>query len=544
MDRNRATVVCNILLYGCIICLFIFYFYRMYSFCDFPPEYRDAAVIKVVDDFSKGINPYAVDYLSTDEAPRVVLDSSFLNVFPAALIVKMTSVSPIIALYLLNFLYIVISMFLIYRCSMLLVSNRSLSLIAAILEFLCMRRGGLLCLRPDTLAGALIILEIFIVLTCLGHNEKNVEGVSENKDKCLNLMIILLAFITVIIFFLKPHYVMIAFSIFLFAIHEKRGFLFCFCGFVTLFCFIMACSFLFPTHISVWGVRLWEMFSGVGSGKSETIYMLNKWVRLMKMFLPIFLGVFFGTGLYVYYMVKRKEIVVSWKVKFLCINILINSIVLCYVGRHPGADLWYFFFMLMPSIILLGINFVGKLLEGIKVDFVRIGIGCYLFPLFCFICLFQTLSSIAPRRTSMELWAEGKGKAYEILSKYESTEMLLSSHLANYSIERGIYNFNYGDTCYLPVKRVKGIVLEKAFPFTDDYSNKYCNYANDIVENINNCSYSIITTTADEVNLTWGGVRDEFTNALLQNYRMIDTFPIHNETQVIFTTFWVPQEDY
>ena len=123
-----------------VVCVILcsFYLIRAFIFRDFPAEYRDAAVLEVVQELSDGVNPYDLDYLFTDEAPRVILDSGFLNVFPALLLVKLFRFSPAAALYLTGFIYLAASMGLMGVITKRLTGDLTLSLLSAVLLFFCL----------------------------------------------------------------------------------------------------------------------------------------------------------------------------------------------------------------------------------------------------------------------------------------------------------------------------------------------------------------------------------------------------------------------
>ncbi len=532
--------ILNILLFAACVILCSFYLIRMYEFRDFPAEYRDAAVFEEVREFSLGMDPYDADYLKSSEPPRVVLDSGFLNIFPALVFVKLFGMQYATAMYLTGFICLVLSMFLMGVCVKVLTGDLTLSLTGAVLIFFCMRRWGLLCVRPDTMAELLMLMVIYLIL----------------KDRSDIKTVLLIDLLLVATAYLKPHYALVGAAALRYMIKKKRFFIFAGGGVLIFSVSIIICNLLFPTHISVWGIRLYEMFTGVGSLGSSLGYALDKWKRLFLLFLPSFILFIYGACFEIKKILKNRgksalteadnnlaenesrgadrNLVYIW------INAILNGLALTYLGRHDGADLWYFYFMLMPSVIMLSLYYLGKLMDRGPVR--RSAVFLFGFLFLSLICLFNTFILLSPRPKYVNRWRESHKSAYDILKEHESDEMMLSSPLAYYATMNDIYNFNHGDLCYLPVTKTEGSFMEKLFPYVEIYEDKYNSYALDALKKLEEKEYSIVTVDSIDTPFEIFGLEEEFKKTLLDNYVLIDSFEVFVESQGMMTEFYVPKK--
>lgn len=507
-----------------VVCVILcsFYLIRAFIFRDFPAEYRDAAVLEVVQELSDGVNPYDLDYLFTDEAPRVILDSGFLNVFPALLLVKLFRFSPAAALYLTGFIYLAASMGLIGVITKRLTGDLTLSLLSAVLLFFCLRRWGLLCIRPDTMAEMLMLLLILSIV----------------EDRSSFMDTILRAFFLVLIVYLKPHYALIGFAVLVYEIRHRKLLIFAGSGLIIFASSVLIVNALFPTHLSVWGIRLYEMFTGVGGGSAGFSYALGKWKRLFVMFFPVFLLTLYGAGKELLCICKGRRGKTESGLSFLWLNTIVNGLALTYLGRHDGADLWYFYFMLLPSMILLAMYYLNGIMEGRGKKLI-LGI----FSLCCVVGLAQTALSLSPRPKYITRWRESHERAYELLDNYRSEDMILSSPLAYYGTENGIYNFNHGDLCYLPVTRADEGILKVLFPYVNVFEDKYNDYSETVLEKLSEREYSLVTIDNIDTPFEIFGKDGEFRRILEENYELVDEFEVFIEAQGTETSFYAPKKE-
>ena len=240
---------------------------------------------------------------------------------------------------------------------------------------------------------------------------------------------------------LKPHYALIGVSVAVFAAKKRRFLLFLTGGILITVLSLILYNFLFPVHLSVWAIRLYEMFTGVGTGSTALAYSLNKWKRLFFMFFPVFImsayGIFYEIRLAVKSRKSGLKDRARGNIHIIWINAAINALALTYLSRHDGADLWYFYFMLMPSLIMLSMYYVKTLASpdstGTSDNARKRELLVYgVFMLLVFAGLLNTFILMSPRPKYINRWRTSHEEAYDILDAHKSDEMLLSSPLAYY----------------------------------------------------------------------------------------------------------------
>lgn len=532
--RNAINLVIIILLAGLIITYIVFYCTRLVAFSDFPAEVRDPAVAQVVNLFAQGINPYDAAYLSTDEAPRVLLDSGFFNVFPAVLLVKLFHFLPLFSLYFMNLIYIVLAAALIYLLVWKLTKEHVLSLTAAFLELFCMRRSVLLVARPDTLAEVLLLLILYIFLT----------SIYLQREWTWQLPVT--ALLCVLIAFLKVHYATVALSILVFlAIRDRRkAFMFILWTFLAGVLITLAVYILYPTHLSVWIVRLYEMFISVArkNSISTIMYVAGKWKKLFIMFMPVFLITGFGFCAGIISSIRERSRgskpadVSSMRLvdRFLIINIVINVFALLLLGKHDGASLWYFFYMLMPSMFLYASLFIKYKTANLKIGHLLRAA----FSIACIIAIMGEGAVVLKQQQQISRIEESHQEAYAVIEKYASAEMFLTSQLSVYAIDRNIYNFDYGDTCFIPSTRILNEHLEKLLPYTNSIEDKYNGYWSTVLQKIEDKEYSLFTINES---FSIPSLPDDCITALEENYRIVQEIKVYSDKQVSNICFMIPK---
>lgn len=505
---------------------------RTYIFAEVPAEYRDGAVFKVIDMFAKGDNPYSVAWLKGNEAPPVLLDSGFLHVFPAVLFQKLFDVPASLACWIGNLIYVVLAGIIIYIVANKLTRSSLLALIAMCIQLTTMRRHGLLCSRPDMMA---VVLLLMITYICI------------KERKTYDYIII--AVLSVLILFSKIHYAVIVVSVGIHIIYEmfleknikngiKRLATFVVSGMVTLLISIFLMMKFVPMHLPVWGIRLWNMFSyntGNKSSQYKTVY--DKFTALFHEYSYIkYVVIISVVGFAITFICSKvmrdrgsklscdRDFKID-NISFLIINAIINAVALLFVGRHDGAVLWYFYCMLMPTVILLAVCLLSHLKVVRYVQILILLLGC--------------IKMIYP--TVMQSYYMDVNRfdtVYSLVEEYESDQMYLTPMLSNYSIMHNHYNFSYGDTVFLPqTDSISPQLLEK-IPYVDDINKRFNEYQDVIIETVKNREYSIIVTDA----VDGQPASEEFHEALSANYQLIKEENQQNETQSIQLRYWIPMD--
>lgn len=525
MKKSIDTAV-SIMLSLLILGIIISYLIKLFAFVDFPAEYRDLSVIKVVDDFAgvrERINPYSTDYYDVMEGPPVLLDSGFLHVFPAVVFMDIFHVSATFSVYVMNFIYFVLELLAIFSIVFMTTRKLPLSLFAVAIESLCLRRHGVLVARPDILATVFILIAIFLLIYHYLRNQHP------------KWLVTVLALCCIIIFYLKIHYALVVLSLYVFFLLYDRKQIIRFSLWLLIFgCGLFALiNCLFPMHFSAWGVRIYEMLTGVGgSGKESGIsYVLNKWYQLFRMFFPILCLTIYGIVRRIVYFIQKRQI--SQMEDFLMINIVINTMALCVLGQHDGADLWYFYFMLMPSVIVYSMIILASFDER---SMGLLSLAVVILSVFCLRSQYRSIFHITD-------YQKGHEEAYDIIREHESPKMLLSSHLAIYSMEHGIYNYNYGDICFMPQTSIQSSLLRRIFPYTDKIEEMYSLQADQIISDIDERKYSLITTDGIDVPFEAFGLSEEFQSSLQKHYELYREVSVPLEMQSVETQFWIPKKD-
>lgn len=524
--KKRIDIISYIIFSLLIISIFISFIFRLTAFSDFPAEYRDPAVIKVVDDFASvrgRSNPYSTDYYDLMGELPVLLDSGFLNTFPAVAVADIFHLSATFSIYFMNFIYFILALLLMFLIVYLVTRKVPLALFAVITEAVCLRRYGVLVARPDVLAEVFILITIGLLIYYYLRNQ------------IPKWLVPIMALCCIIVFYLKIHYAVVVVSLFLFFfLFDKKQILR-----FTLWLLIFGCGFfaiinyLFPMHFSAWGVRIYEMLTGVGTsgGKSGISYVLYKWYQMVRLFFPFACLSMYGIVHRIICFFKKTS--VNQVEDFLIMNIVINAIVLFVLGQHDGADLWYFYFMLMPSVIVYSMMVLALFDEKGKGIF---SLVIMFLAVFCLRSQYRQMLHIVDYQKS-------HGEAYDIIKEYESSEMLLSSHLSLYSMEHDIYNYNYGDICFMPQKSIQNDLLSCLLPYTDEIRMDYDLQANQIIKDVEERKYSLITTDSIDVPLEVFGLSDEFQSSLHDNYELYKEITISLEIQSIETQFWIPKQN-
>lgn len=518
-----------------IITFYYWYISQMVNNWCYPAEYRDNAVFKLIEDLAKGDNPYSVDRLESS-LPPVVLDSGFLHIYPAIFFVKVFGIKASGAMYLSNLIYLLLIAALTARTCISIDSaignnEKKLMLLEALCTIFCMlfymQRATYLVTRPDIFCVILLLLIIDLF----------------TKPVIKEAHIFIASFMCVLIAFAKIHYATILFSIILFLAcrkekkHRIRYIVeFCLSGIAFTIIVFLLVQWLYPTYLSFWIPRIMQMFMlNRRFTKDSVIYLINKIAILCKQLRLEIIVLLFGMVNWI--VLKRGEwLKIDETSKFLIINSVINFFVLIYVGRHEGADFWYFYVMLVPSVILLSIKMIHRCVPNRFIYY-------SLIVLMLFGCTKKQIELM--RHDSINNHKESFEVAYGILQKYESEEMFLSPYLSGYSMQKSIYNYNYGDSFYFvdesnADKMYNWIPCTKyLFPYTKDIFYQHLNYQKQIIEKVGNKEYSLIAI--DNLDSIPPLFREEFVDNLNEHYQLEDTSNLNTLSGLpLRVEYWIP----
>ena len=212
------------------------------------------------------------------------------------------------------------------------------------------------------------------------------------------------------------------------------------------------------------------------------------------------------------------------------LDIILNGIFLCYTGQHAGAGLWYFYFTLIPGIIM----YICYRLSCIHNKYIN-SIGITILLLFCGYRLYE----ISPKSDDIGKWNNNL-QAYEQMQKFDiDKDIYLSPVLVGYAIDNKYYNFDYGDTRYIP---------ESDSPLIDNFSlmkknkyvhDKYTSYWDQLIEGVEEKKYSLIVL--DNIDCAMSeSYRKDLYDAIEGNYTAVSKEKYYSERIEYELTYYIP----
>lgn len=524
-QTKPARILCivgTVLFAACLVVYIACYGIQLKEMAHYSAEYRDGSVFRLIEDLASGHNPYAVSVL-TSPIPENVLDSGFFHIFPAVLL-RMIGIPSSAAIYITNFIYLIlIGFFMVRVCNNFAgdsVNNSifcSMTILSAYAVIFFMQRQTILITRPDTFC-AMLLMWILAMWT---------SGTITNRKVYLS------SFFCAVILYAKIHYMVIGLSLLfylLFVSKQNNSHLLAVklvgSGIVFVVILFLLQQYFYPVYLSIWIPRILEMFFGnmeLSAPSFAALYLKLK--RFAKVIFPFLLIPASGISL------TKRSYRMPATVCLLWINIVVNGLVLLYVGRHPGADLWYFFVMLVPSLVALSAYYLFQMQDK---TFVVTGL-----LLLCTIWSFASVKRVIDDTLRTQELARRYAEAVAIVDQYRGENMYLSPYLSNYSIEHGIYNYDNGDGFYVCDHLFLNSLEEKIpffnhlFPYSHKVFDIHESYRKEILKKIQNKDYSIIVL--DSIDCIPPGIEKEFRRAVTQNYSALLTM----EDQTL--TFYIPR---
>lgn len=492
----------------------------------------DGVLSRILEEVANGRNPYSRATLDS-QIPQPYLCSGFyLNVFLAVPLLKLGATC-FEALGIISVLSLALNLLLFYRLIRRVTQNSLCSILGTVLFCFCMQRETPIILRPDPQAETLILL--ILIFGSKALDEKS------TRRRWFELILCSLFF--VLIFWLKIHYCVVGIALFLAVLlkNRKTAFLY-FLSCLVSFALISAILYL---TVPVW-VETWISFlSSASTGENGYIntQLALVFTSLMKMiivsclFMPMILLALHNIIRGGVKFVKRDS-----TEQLLILNILLNFLVLLPMGENLGTWLSYHFFLLIPTVIIIGMKEFLRIQDMRQVSNERLFSNFLLVAVLSIACVQSALSCFTIngarkfRRTHME--------AYQIIDKYASDDMLLAPEVSDYAVEKGIYNFNDGDRNYvLYLNPYDGNSLQKKLTLSSRYYDQSIQYGNVIADRVSNKEYSIIVLEKGINPLEGFGSEEAFSDSLEKNYKLIETTKIYldNTQEDVELTYFVPR---
>ena len=491
----------------------------MISTCDRFAAGREVRMsTKVIYDLASGVNPYSAEWLSDSEAlPPIYYESGFFHVLPSVLLMKIFPINVYYAATVVHCVYVIIALLMMFLVVRRLTKSSVLAALATNLYFYCLAIGDFANVRPDTLCSLCCILILYLLLRDKEVTFGSVKGrkliyVPElDKKSGYYAREWLIAFLCVLLVFLKIHYASIIFALFFYYLKKRRVLPMIGKGIVFAGLGVLICNLFFPTFFSTFGVRVIEMLKGNIEVKSIPA-MWKKWWQLFCIFPVLFVITVSGIG-------KFRKFGKDDLGLFFAIHILFNFVALCFMGKWPGNGIIYHEVMLMTMLIPASMWLVSSWVkESEKLRFVVeiLVIASSLFFAF-------RLEGL-PRVdfTSKETAIISRQKQIEELDKYASDYMLLSPQLSFYAFEKGMYQWDYGDQIYIPFDIGTSPRWNFLFPYTNEYRRRCYEYCLQMLQLIEEKKYGLIVTDSYNKPGFKLGLDEEFEKTIEENYELID----------------------
>lgn len=530
-------------------------FYAVYVICGIifhtvtdagiPNEYRESANVLMTMEFLKGNNPYSPEALNGELPPMIYLYGPLYSLVTAGLGVLLTVFHipfDIVGLhYFITFLCIIISAALAFKMVFDETGSVTFGLGAFIFLINCSWRYNYVNAVPDCM-GLMIMMLILFCLT--------------RKD--LKRPEIICAVLTVLVFFTKQYYLLVAGTV--------TGYLFLFKGIKSTVKYLMSLAgfFALTAVILSWKCPLFWTYTlylakGPGAGVARTVtrgavkmsgaqYNLQQIMSLGGIFLMFFVT---EAVCCVYYLVGfckelknnnilktgvepllKKTGVGSFDALML-IHMAVAGICLTYLGRNDGAWLSYYLELFMPALIMGALALFDKLLKKVEGQKIIMAFAVY-FIIFMGFTAFRSSMRLPVSPLSDKDHEEWRA-AEEIMDRNPG-DMYLYPLLAYYGIHHDIYIYNTGQPFVVSEKFYKSYHKhpEKMvrYPYAEDIFTSHFAYREKIRDRVRKGEYSVVSyiEETDEV----------FTREdLSEFYYPVRTCALRTGRQVWDTEIWV-----
>ncbi len=517
-----------------------------------PNEYREAANVFMTEELMKGNNPYALSSLSGDLPPMIYLYGPLysLLVSAAGRLISLAGVHPDIVMlhYLVTFICILISAVLAFRIVFERTGRVVFGLAAFIFLVNCSWRYNYVNAVPDSL-GLMIMMLIIFLLT----------------RKSLKYREILMAALTVAVFFTKQYYLLIAGTVtaFLFlseGIRSASKYLISLfaAALLTISALLIKCP-LFTTYMLY-------LAKGPGKGVASSVtrgsvkmsgmeYNLSQVMSLGGIFFFFFLTeMVFAIILFVKFVRKyraaenwgsniRQRVIVSGREAgieefdiLMLIHLAVAGICLTYLGRNDGAWLSYYLELFMPALIMGALSLLGRRMEIVLKSGKKVRI-MLMISYFVLLLIFTICKSAArlPASPVSDSDREEWKNAVKVLNANPG-DMYLYPHLAYYGIKNGIYVYNTGQPFVVSEKFYKSYhkhpEIMKRYPYAEDVFTSHFTYREKIRQRILNGEYSAVSYVEGQDEIV---SREE----LALSYSLQGIYSLRTGRQVWDTEIWI-----
>lgn len=497
----------------------------------FPNELREGVNIEFTLALLEGKNPYGRQWLN-ENIPGPCYLYPFIYCSVVAALAKIFPLDIFFLHYVVTFLSMIASGGMISF----FVKEQTKTWIAPILAFplalMFHWRYGYVGAVPDSFGFFLFTLAIFFATREGRRNSVPIHGV-----------------ITVLLFYVKQYYVLIAPILILYYIKQSKKQTVQYIFFCALFTLLSAgiVTFCFPTY---WTYAFYLLKgTEVYFSKKQFLYVLEQFTYMMTIY-----GIFFIFIIYRIYKLRREgKLKCQWKRKgfqepLLSLGIenkewiqwchfLISGLGLFYFGLNDGAYLTYYLQLWVPALVVLGLIAWEEIFQSKEGRKKIIFYGLYgMIALFSLFLSHRRLPFHRLDKEDLEAWKQ----AYAYLDSHSKEEIYHSATTAFYAFENHQYVY---DTGHVNITRESNYKIWKdsktdrfLFPYAGKIYEQHLQHHERIREKVRKGEYGLITLVQG-----LDIVLDE--SLLEERYEKIDTISLYLGNMAYDTQFWVLKDN-
>lgn len=490
---------------------------------NYPRELRENVLIKYAVDFAHGINPYSIEMLNSD-LPHNHSGYGFIPALIIAPFVKMVGYENLYTFVRLLFFGIkIVGIFLFFLVLKNKGYTKNISIIGAFVYFLTYYFWGwnYYCIFPNTIALTLQALLLFFIYS--DDNKKNYHP-------------LIYSVISVILFYCKQYFVLIACPIFIyFLINNMRVAIKYFTyTFLIFFVSIFLVNKVFPLYftLAIGWIKVCCPLNGIR-------YLISQLYSIVKSGFFILI-IFFFMRLYLEIKeticIKGRKIsntilLVKEKVSFELLTVFTLFLPTCYLSLNGGQFCEYILQIIVPffSIYALGIfDIVFKNNNRVIKKTISLLVTLCLLLL----SIPKIVNPFSARNMkTLNDW----NTVFSYIDDFNDN-IILPQHLSYYCIKNSIYTDDYGQNEYFLESHKKDLdeigYWKTLFPNLEKLYEIQINYKNVVNTNIKNELYDLVVVTDAGVN--------NRSNTILEgaNYALDFEIPLRCGNQIWKTYFY------
>ncbi len=568
---------------------------NMLTNLDYVREYREAADVQLTKAFLAGDNPYTLKSLdSSRTVPPVLYQYSFLNSAVAALFSFFCDGNVVLAHYLVALLSMILSGALVFKLLYERMSNTVIPVLCGVLTLFCHWRFGYLSTTPNSLGVFLTLLTFSLALGRDSH-----------------LRTFLIALLTVLLFYTKLYYISVAASILIYKWmrNRKEALRYLVACIIVGLASVLLISLVWPLYFtySVYFIngmglnfvpRLFKvrpatlptvigqsmlpeakLFLAGTFNSGPVLYVLKQFADVCIAFAPV-MGMLVVGCLYRIIDAKSEsahgnadlkrektekaeesedveEAHASTKnlLRLSVIQVLVQGLWLCVLGRSNGTYLTYHLQLWMPYILITScilfdeafVNWPKKWNSDRISRMGKTALQILILGAFVFASLFFGYKKLPMHRMSAEEvrnWQQAE--AYVV--QYENQDQTKNHNQNVYYVPELAYmgmklGKNVYDNGHTAVASAKGLakwendlVGQYLFPYAGDIAKMHLRYQEQLRNQIENHELQLVTT--DETGFL---MNEELLSA--NGYYKLDTLPLSVGNVTYQVDFWVVEEE-